>query len=199
MKKIIFAALAASSALIATSASAQVVSGDVTITGSVAPKCLVVTGGVPASANFAGTIALGELSQANGTLRTDVESTFDTAANGLAFQVVCTSGRPTVTVDANAIAAQNVATAPAGYARLVHYTANVTFDETPSGSELVSNDSLTNAAATSLQLANRLASGATNIHIDGANFRTPTAGNTDILVADVSYEGHILITISPTA
>ena len=196
MRKIVLSALVATSAFIALPAAAQTVSGDVTITGSVAPKCLVVTGGTPAGTTFAGTIALGELSQATGLLRTDLATTFNTAANALAFQVVCTSAKPTVTVDANPIVA-TTATAPSGYANTVHYQATVTFDETPSGSEAVVNDSLTNAAATSLQLANRLASGATNIHIAGANFRTPNV--TDIMAADPSYVGHILITIAPTS
>lgn len=196
MNKILLTALAASTALIAMPAAAQTVSGDVTITGSVAPKCLVVTGGTPSGSTFAGTIALGELAGADGRLRTDVETTFDTAAAALNFQVVCTSGNTSVTVNANPIAAVNVASVPAGYSRSIDYTANVTFTLTPSGAPVVSNDSA-NAPGGATLLGGRLASGATNIAIDGANFRT--AAITDLLAADTAYEGHILITIAPAA
>ncbi|HEY5712494.1 MAG TPA: hypothetical protein VIT38_11420 [Allosphingosinicella sp.] len=196
MKKFVLTAVAAGSAFIATSAPAQTVSGDVTITGSVAPKCLVVTGGTPNGTNFAGTIPLGELAQASGILRTGLTADFNTGGGLLNFQVVCTSARPTVTVDANPIVAATAA-ASAGYANTIHYNAAVTFDESPGPAETVQNDSLINAAATSLQLANRLATGATNIHIAGSNFRTPNA--TDVLVADPVYTGHLLITIAPTS
>ena len=196
MKKIVLAALTATSALIAMPAAAQTVSGDVTITGSVAPKCLVVTGGTPSGSTFAGTIALGELAGADGRLRTNVEASFDTAAAALNFQVVCTSGNTSVTVDANPIVALNVPTAPTGYARSIDYQANVTFTLTPSGAPTVSNDSGAAPGSPTL-LGGRLASGATNIAIDGANFRT--ANLTDLLVADTQYEGHILITIAPAS
>ncbi|HET9428162.1 MAG TPA: hypothetical protein VFO69_07370 [Allosphingosinicella sp.] len=196
MKKFVFAALAASTALIAVPASAQQsVSGDITITGSVGEKCLVVTGGAPSGTSFSGTIALGELSDATGKLRSDVEATFDTAAAALAIQVVCTTSNPQVSVDANAITAAT-ATAVTGYDNSIDYQANVTFSLAPSGSKLVSNDSAS-AAATTDALGGRLASGATNITIDGANFRTGSA--TDLLVADPTYTGHILITVAPSA
>ena len=66
MKKIVLTALAATTAFIAMPAAAQTVTGTVTLTGSVAPKCSVNPG---AASTFSASVNFGELSQANGTLR----------------------------------------------------------------------------------------------------------------------------------
>jgi hypothetical protein len=194
MRKHLLALSAIAAAATTTPAFGQTVSGDITITGSVAPKCLVVTGGTPAGSSFSGTIALGELADASGVLRSDIEASFNTAGDAIDIQVVCTTANPTASVDANPIVAQNVASPPTGYANTIDYQADITFDLTPTGNPVLSNDS-EDPAGVATPLGGRLASGATNIHIAGSDFRTANA--TDILVADNDYEGHILITVAP--
>lgn len=196
MKKIVLAALAASSALIAMPAAAQTVTGTVNITGSVAPKCQVIDGGGAASGSFTSTVDLGELSQSNGLLRTSasLSSQFNAGGTGsaqLTFRVVCTTAAPGVNVNADPIV--NAATAPAGYANRVDYQADVAFSLVGPASQSVSNDST--AAATAASLTNRLTGTGNNVVITATNFRTPNA--TDVMVAG-SYNGLITVTISPS-
>ena len=61
MRKIILAALAAGSVMAASPALAQTASGTVNVSGTVASKCSAIT-------PISGTIALGELALANGTV-----------------------------------------------------------------------------------------------------------------------------------
>ena len=194
MRKYLFIASAA--ALISTApAMAQSVTGTVNITGSVGEKCLVTDPG-PAGSTFTTTIDLGELAQANGTLRTGIATDFNAGGTGTSvvdFRVVCTTSNPFITVDADPIVSGNAA--PTGYANTIDYQADITFSLVASGSQTVSNDS-TAGAATSTSLTDRLATGGTNVNIAGSNFRTPTA--TDILVADPTYVGLVTITIAPT-
>jgi opacity protein-like surface antigen len=197
MNKILLTALAAASALaIATPAAAQDVTGTVNITGSVGEKCMV-TGDGPASSSFTTTVALGELSQADGTMRTDLATSFDAGGTGgstMDFRVVCTTAAPEITVDADPIVAENVTSPPSGYANTIDYVAHVQFDLVASGSQTVDND--TQAASTVEVLTDRLATGADNVHITATGFTTGT--NDEILVAD-SYTGIINITIAPAA
>lgn len=196
MNKILLTALAAASALaIAAPAAAQDVTGTVNITGSVGEKCMV-TGDGPASSSFTTTVALGELSQADGTLRDDLATSFDAGGTGgsaMDFRVVCTTAAPEITVDADAIVADAV-TAPSGYADTIDYVAHVQFDLVASGTQTVDND--TQAASTVEVLTDRLATGADNVHITATGFTTGTGD--EILVAD-SYTGIINITIAPAA
>lgn len=199
MNKILLTALAAASALaLASPAAAQSVTGTVNITGSVAPKCQVIASGGGTSSTFGATVALGELSQSNGLLRTDADLTaaFNGGGTGsavLTFRVVCTTAAPAVTVDANPIVA--AALAPSGYANRIDYAATSTFSLVGPASQPVSNDS-TAAAATAAVLTNRLTGTGDNVVITATNFRTPNL--TDIMVADGSYAGSIVVTISPS-
>lgn len=198
MKKILLAVLAASTALVAMPASAQTVTGTVNISGSVAPKCQVVpTGGGGVSSTFTANVALGELSDPDGTLvsSASLSTLFNAGGTGaaiLTFRVVCTTAQPGVSVDADPIV--NVATAPAGYANRVDYQADVLFDLVPSATDqTVSNDSA--AALTTTSLNDRLVGAGNNVTITAQNFRTPSA--TDIMVAG-SYNGLITVVISPS-
>ena len=84
--KTVLSMLAMGTAMIATSAMAQDTTGTVNITGSVAPKCLVVPG---AGSTFDRTVALGELAGTDGKLRPNLEADFNAAA--VTARVVCTT------------------------------------------------------------------------------------------------------------
>lgn len=191
MNKFTRLALATLSMLaIASPAAAQTVSGTVNITGSVAPKCLVLPG---AGNSFGTLIALGELAQADGRLATDLSSRFSSiGGTGLTARVVCTSANPTVSVDTLEITSSTPATT--GYANRIDFAARVALSVTPSGIDTISNDSRDTATGPTA-LTGRLANnGNSNITITADTFGTPVA--TDLLVAG-SYTGRIDIVIAP--
>jgi hypothetical protein len=197
MKKVLLAALAAASALaLATPAAAQSVTGVVNITGNVDSKCIVATAGNPTGpASFGGTVALGNLAQADGTLATDLATRFNsTAAANLNYKIVCTSAKTNVSVDADPIVAAT-AIAQTGYANTVNYKATVAVTLVGGAGTPVASDS-TDAAATNSTYNDRLAATGTNIAVTASNFRT--ANLTDIMLAD-SYAGKITIVVSPAA
>lgn len=193
MKKIALLALAASTAAIATPASAQTIStGTITLQGSVQAKCTVTGGTSPTT--FAETVLFGELAQANGTLRSGLASEFATRSG----TVVCTSGAPTIKIEAQPLSAVNaVAAPPAGYANRINYTASVAVTTTSPTNNGPFTDSSTTAGASSVTAigGGMLANSASNINITTANYATPVA--TDILVADTLYEGKVIVTIAP--
>ena len=194
MKKLVLAALAASTA-IASPAMAQSASGTVNITGNVQPKCLVVTSGGAATDQFTANVNLGNLAAADGTLATDLSSRF--SANGgsqLQARVVCTSAAPTIAVDADPIVA-DTATAVAGYADTINYDAIVALTTVGANNGPFVNDSADPAGAAVL-IGSRMANAATNVSITANDFRT--AAPTDLLVAD-TYTGKITIEIAPGA
>lgn len=194
MKKIALLALTAA-AVFATPAAAQTVTGTINITGSVEAKCMVVSGG-NASSTFGTTVALGELAQANGTLKDSatLAGTFNTVGGaGISAHVVCTSADATVTVDADPLVSPSGNGAPTGYTNTVHYQADVTFTKT-SGTVLVSNDT-TAAAATSSALGGRFAATGSNISVATSSWRTPASG--DLLTSGTDYAGKIVVTVSP--
>lgn len=193
MKKIALLALTAA-AVVATPAAAQV-TGTINITGSVAVKCMVVSGG-QASSTFGTTVALGELAQANGTVEdsTTLATRFNSVGGaGLSAHVVCTSADATVTVDADPLVSPSGASAPTGYTNTVNYQADVTFTKT-TGTTLVSNDS-TAGGSTSSALGGRFAATGSNISVATSNWRTPGTG--DLLTSGTDYAGKIVITVSP--
>lgn len=191
MKKIVaLSTIAIATMLAAAPASAQSVSGTVTINGTVGNKCLVTDAGSTPNADFGGVVNLGALDAADGTLRTiaAIAATGDLA--NLGFRVVCTTANPTVSVTAAPML--NVAAAPSGYANRVDFTADVDFD-TVGG--VVEYQAVTDGTPTvGGALPNRLATGLDNVRVDLSGFNTP--GATDVLVAG-SYTGSVSITISP--
>jgi hypothetical protein len=194
MKKLVSIALLATAA-IATPAMAQS-TGTITINGSVAGKCAVVTG--TNAPNWAATVNMGELAKTDGTLKTsaDLETAFNAAAAGTQdTRVVCTVANPKVSVNANPLVAQTNSAAPgSGYADTVQFQADVKVYKATTAAQTYSNDSA--AAAGSLTaIGDRLAATGTNIEVRTSNWRTTTA--TDLMVADSSYQGSIVVTISP--
>lgn len=189
MKKIALIAMAAS-AMIATPAAAQNVTGTINITGSVAPKCFV--NGPAAGTTFGGNVAMGELAQADGTLlpSATLSSTFAAAGAGvLTAQVICTSANPEVSVTSTPLT--NVATADAGYDNSIDYTADVTFTRV-GGTTLVSDPSAV-AAATTATLASRLTGTGTNVSV------ATSAWNASGILVSGSYAGQIQVVIAPGA
>lgn len=198
MKKILLTALAAASALaVATPAAAQSVTGVVNITGNVDSKCIVATAGSPAVGNsFGGTVALGDLAQADGTMATDLAARFNsTAATNLNYKIVCTSANTSVSVDADPIVAAD-GDAQTGYANTIDYKATVAVTLVGGAGAPVENDSAA-APTAAVTYNDRLAASGTNISVTASDFRT--ANLTDILVADPVYTGKITIVVAPVA
>jgi hypothetical protein len=196
MKKIALVSAAALAAAIATPASAAVgdVTGTVNITGSVAAKCLVVTG-AGTSSTFGTTVALGELAQADGTMKTDLATTFGTVGGaGLSAKVVCTTANPTISVDADPITSATAA--GTGYDNSIDFQANVAVTTLSANASPYSNDSAA-AAGSATALGSRLANTATNVTISASNFRTNNLS--DLLVAATDYAGKITVVIAPGA
>jgi len=193
VKKFMLMALGAGSMIaIAAPAAAQNVTGTVNITGSVAPKCLVVPGN---GSTFGTTVALGELADTTGKMRTDLAASFNASA-GLTARVVCTSAAPTISVDADPITAAT-ALGGGGYDNSIDFTASVAVTTTAGAAGPFTNDSAA-AAGADTAIGGRLANnGSDNIAISASNFRTDTA--TDLLAADPTYTGKITVVIKPGA
>jgi hypothetical protein len=193
VKKFMLMALGAGSMIaLAAPAAAQNVTGTVNITGSVAGKCLVVPG---SGSTFGTTVALGELADATGKLRTNIATDFNASA-GLTARVVCTTAAPTISVDADAITAAT-ALGGGGYDNSIDFTASVAVTTTSGPAGPFTNDSSAAAGADTL-VGGRLANnGSDNIAISASNFRTNTAS--DLLAADPTYTGKITVVIKPGA
>ena len=198
MKKILLTALAAASALaLAGPAAAQSVTGVVNITGNVDAKCIVANDGDPAGSDaFGGTVALGDLAQADGTMATDLATRFNAVGNNgqLQYKIVCTSAKTNVSVDADPIVAATAVAQP-GYANRIDYEANVAVTLVGGAGTPIVSDSA-DAAATATTYNDRLAAGNPNIVVTAGDFRT--ANLTDILLAD-TYAGKITIVVSPAS
>lgn len=178
-------------ALVAAAAPAsaqQSVNGNVDITGTVAGTCTVVGGA--SGSSFDGLIALGQLNDADGTLRDDLQGAFTSGYN---VRIACTSA-PTYSLSTALIANQDQASAPAGYARVVNYATSVTFARAGAANLVVPVASAPGSANGSV--GGLLANVADNVKIDISNIRT--AGASDILLAG-AYEGQITLTITPGA
>lgn len=196
MNKIGLISVAALAAAIATPAAAQDVTGTVNITGTVAAKCIVQTG-AGTSSTFGTTVALGELAQADGTLKptATLASTFNTVGGtGLSAKVICTTANPTISVNANPIT--SAVTAGTGYDNSVDFQADVTVVTLAANASPYTNDSAA-AAGSATALGSRLANSANNVTIAASNFRTNNL--TDLLVAATDYAGSIVVVIAPGA
>jgi hypothetical protein len=202
MKKIVLAALAASSALIAMPAAAQTVTGTVNVTGSVANKCSVVQPGGASSATFSGTIALGALDDPDGTLRDNlIASTTAAPADGLhvTTRVVCNTSAPVVTISATAMQISGgTLDGTTGYSDTINYTAQVEVDEVGATSEFRRVNTLSGPVApgaTGALAASISPSAADNVDVSVYALASEGA-NTNVLAAG-SYLGVVTVTISP--
>ena len=190
MKKIVLLALAASTVAVATPASAQTVTGTIDLTGSVAPKCLVLPG---AGDTFGTTtsIQLNELAGPDGTLRTGIAA--DVNSNvAMTARVVCTTANPNISVATTALA--TLAPADTNYDNSIDFKASVAVVTTGTNNGPFFNDSA-NPPLASTPIGSRLANSGNNVTITTSNFRTNAL--TDLLVADPTYTGKIVVLISP--
>ncbi len=193
MRKITLMALAVST-VIATPAAAQSTTGTVNLAGTVGDKCIVVS--ETAGTTFGTTVNFGELSQADGTMRTDLASSFTSlGGSALAARVVCTTANPTIAISATPLAISGAGTPDTGYDNSIDYTAHVavTTVTTPN----VPFSATTTTPLTATAIGGRLANnGSSNVVISADSFATNSA--TDLLVAG-AYTGQIQVVIAPGA
>lgn len=190
MKKIALIAMTAAAA-IATPALAQNATGTINITGNVAPKCFVIGGAT--GSTFTANVPMGELAQADGTLKTsaDLSATFaEKGGAALDARVLCTSATPGVSVKAEPLV--NTADAGTGYDNTVDYQADVAFTLV-SGTDQNVSDASTDDLATTDDLTARLNGVGTNVRV-----RTSNWSATGTLVAG-DYNGKITVVVSPSA
>ena len=200
MNKIALAAiLMTASAVVATPASAQNVAGTVNVTGTVAARCSVIESGLEKT-SFTGTIDLGRLDAANGTLRPELTSATSTApanAKKVTARVVCTSSNPTIGISATKLAIAGAGAAGTGYANSIDYVAalRVNTASTTLPVAEVKFDTQTNSAAVTAQLGSRIAGGTTdNVEVNVSNLRT-AAGS---VLNQGTYASIISLSITPT-
>ncbi len=186
MKKIALAAIAAAATLVSAQPAFAQASGTVQVNGTVAAKCAAIT-------PISGTIALGELANANGT----IEGTFAGNSGGLTrqFTVRCTGANPNLSVKASPLVNAAVTTPASGYTNTVHYTATMSATKAGGGSTSLSNLS-SNANATTGAVGDRLAASANNITLAISAGTTADAGA--VLEAG-TYSGSVALTVSPAA
>jgi hypothetical protein len=185
MKKLVLSALIIGSTFAAAPAFAQT-SGSVDVTGTVSALCSAVT-------PLNGSITLGELAKADGT----IDTAFSGNTGGLSrnFTVKCNGSNPKVSVEAKPLVNASAATTAPGYTNTVHYTATVVAMGAKGGSASIADQSLT-SGATSAQIGDRLAAVTNNIALTVGTGATSEA--TAILDAG-TYAGKVEITIAPTA
>ena len=199
MKRLLTSAVAVIAlAAIAGQALAADATGTVTVNGSVASKCTVVSGGTVGGTTFSSTFSAGELADSAGHLA--FSGSFTTVGAG-DFQISCNKANPIITL--NATPMTNLATAPAGYANTISYTAYADLKtingSSTTGSVTRSIASGTGAGATNGPTA--LGSGlylqntTNNVVIRADTFAT-AGGATNILVGG-AYAGVITLTITP--
>jgi hypothetical protein len=185
MKKLVLSALFAGSVLAAAPAFAQT-SGSVDVSGSVAARCSAVT-------PLSGSITLGELAKADGT----IDTAFSGNTGGLSrnFTVKCNGANPKVSVEAKPLVNAAATTTATGYTNTVHYTATVAAMSAKGGNVTIADQSLT-TGATSAPINDRLAAVTNNIALTvGAGATSDSAA---ILDAG-TYAGKVEITIAPAA
>lgn len=185
MKKSVATLLVAAAAIVSTPAFAQA-NGTVVVNGTVAAKC-------SATDPISGTINLGELAKADGT----VDKAFSGATNGLSrnFTVRCNGTNPNLSVEARSLVNAAATGSPNGYTNTVDYSAKLAAKGAKGSTTSITDLSL-NGGATTGRIGDRLAAEANNVTLtilDGI-----TSNSTAILEAG-SYTGSvdIIITAAP--
>lgn len=201
--KFSFSLLAASAAvaLVSSPAFAQTVtSGEVHVTGNVAGRCSVVAAGGSATSSFTGTIALGTLDEADGTLTAGLEGTSSAASGGtpVTTRVVCTSANVALSIAADTLATGTRGTVnDPNYASEINYTAEMQVALAAGDTGSVTYDTAVGAAASNSATVGRLSAAATNVTVKAYGFNTKGA-STNLLVAG-NYDSTITLTIQPVA
>ena len=195
MKKIVLLALAASTVAVATPASAQV-TGTVQVTGNVAARCSVVPAGTSDS-TFTGTIPLGALDEADGTLKAGLEGSSSVAPAGtvVSTRVVCNSASATISVGAGTLSTSTAA--DTGYSNDINYTAELEVNTT-SGLQYANYNTLTPVAANHTKTVGRLAAGSAN-NVKVRAYALAAEGGINSLLVAGDYTSTINVTIGPVA
>jgi hypothetical protein len=193
MNKTILIGAALLGLAVAPAVMAQTVTGTVNVTGSVAAKCVVITGG--AGASFSGSIPLGELAGTDGTLASTLSgSTNASPAGSTQFRVNCNSVAPKVTISSTRLALTPTATAPTGYTGVIDYTAALDAALSSGSTQTVSYATAAALPAATVQsLSSSLANAANNLTVKAYALNT---GAGALLMAG-NYASVISITIEP--
>lgn len=193
MNKTILIGAALLGLAVAPAVMAQTVTGTVNVTGSVAAKCVVITGG--SGSSFSGSIPLGELAGTDGTLATTLSgSTNASPAGSTQFRVNCNSVAPKVTISSTRLALTPTATAPTGYANVIDYTAALDASLSSGSTQTVSYVTAAALPAATVQaLSSSLANTANNLTVKAYALNTSSGA---LLMAG-NYASVISITIEP--
>lgn len=199
--KSISALAAAGVAMIGSQAAAQTATGQIGVTGFVASRCGAGGGAVPTGSTFNGTIGLGELANAEGSLRTALTtSTEGSPAGTISFGAGCTGTAATVRISATRFSTLNPVvgeTAEVSFANDIDYTAQAAMSLTGGGiTPLNYTTAATLPAASSLAITEPFSPVPGNFEIRVFAFR-PETGNQAILVAG-NYTATITVTITPS-
>lgn len=202
MKSVLtFLATGSALALAIAPAHAQTVTtGTVNVTGSVQGRCSVVAPGGSATSSFSGTIALGTLDEADGTLSAALEGTNSAASGGspVTTRIVCTAASVSLAIAAETLASGTRGTAPAtGYANEIDYTAEMQVGLAAGGNAAVSYSTATGAAAANSATVGRLAASGNNVTVRAFGFAT-RGGGSNLLVAG-NYASTITVNVQPAA
>jgi hypothetical protein len=198
------AAMALGVSALAGAACAADAVGTVTVTGSVASKCTVITGGTAGGLTFASAFgtAADELADSVGHLNTGWGAQpFSTATNGGNFQISCNKANPSLKIAATPM--QTAGTAPTGYANTVSYQAYADFKaiDTSNSTSTVTlqvNSGTTAGGANSTgNLGGLYLQNTTNNVVVRADTFATAGGAGNILLTG-TYTGTITVTITPS-
>lgn len=186
-------AVLALSALTATQASAQSVTGTVNLHGTVAPRCGSTFNG---DTTFSGTINLGELTGSNGAILPGLAASNSNSPAGVAdFFVGCSSTQFNVTMNATRLVNPASVPAPPGSAT-IDYTAEVKIAKAEGGFAYATYTTAATLPPPSVTLVNGAVSAV------AGNFQVrvyalhPDNGDASIMLAG-AYDGVISVLVTP--
>ena len=202
MKKIVLAALASVAAVAAIPAAAQTVTGTVNVTGNVQARCAVQTGATE-TATFGGTLALGRLDAADGTLRAGLVSSTTAApadAQKVLARVVCTTGNPTLTVGATRLTNNVTETSVTGYSNIIDYTASLKVTRADSSvADVLFNTKTAAVGSTTSQALNGRIKGGTDNNVEVSIFGLNAKNGAASVLDSGDYTSVVTVTVAPTA
>lgn len=175
MKTINIAAAALAALLVSTAASAQSVSGTVTIDGTVQAKCVIAP---------AATITLGEMAGVTGV--------YNNVADGKTATLTawCNGAASTMTVASTAISLVGGGAVPTGFTNTVNFTGTASVTPAGAGGAVSASDSTT--AAPSAAAAVSLFSNDITVALSASST------NGGKLIAG-TYQGSVVVTLAPLA
>lgn len=194
-------ALLVSTTVLASPSLAQQVSGTVNVTGTVGGRCSIIEAGTEKTV-FTGSIDLGRLDAADGTLRTELTSSTSASpadAKKVTARVVCTSTNPTIGVSATKLAIANGGDAGTGYANVIDYVAALRVKTASATTPLaeVKYDTLRDTTAVTAKLGARIAGGTdNNVEVNVSNLRTKD-GAANVL-NEGTYNSVVSLSVAPT-